>query len=110
MNIKIFRANRGEGKTKWLFERAIEERDNGKYLYYVGNEKTMKKLINMWEVTFHEKCPIVRADDVEYLAYPHSFFTDEMMSNMCDVNNWLSYAKQVYGEWYITMYNENFVN
>ena len=37
-NIKIFRANRGEGKTKWLFERAVEEISNGKHLYYVGKE------------------------------------------------------------------------
>lgn len=110
MNIKIFRANRGEGKTKWLFERAVEEYNKGKDLYYVGNLTTMRGLTDMWEVNMHERCPIIPIKEVSVFAKPYCFITDDIFRCMHEVNHWLDYAEKNDGAWYITMNKEDFVN
>lgn len=109
-NIKIFRANRGEGKTKWLFERAAEEQLNGKYLYYVGTEKTMKTLVEMWEATFHEKCPIVDWSESSDIIRPCCIFTDGLFDNLYDMSLWFNFMKRYDATWYITANKEYFVN
>ena len=50
-NIKIFRANRGEGKTKWLVERAKECAEAGYHLYYIGWIPSYKKVKMLYEAT-----------------------------------------------------------
>lgn len=109
-NIKIFRANRGEGKTKWLFERAVEEKLNGKSLYYVGTEQSMDALVRMWEATFHEKCPMVNWCDDAKIVEPCCIFTDEMFENLLEMDLWLTFMQKYGVTWYITMDKEYFVN
>ena len=109
-NIKIFRANPGEGKTKWLFERAVEEKLNGKHLYYVGKEKSMDALAGMWEATFHEKCPMVNWCHESNIVEPCCIFTDDMLANLLDMDLWLTFMKKYGATWYITMDKECFVN
>ena len=55
MNVQIFKANRGEGKTKWLVERAIEAKEAGYELIYVGGDPS--DVNNMWMMQMHEMCP-----------------------------------------------------
>lgn len=109
-NIKIFRANRGEGKTKWLFERAVEESLNGKHLYYIGTEKSMEALARMWEATFHEKCPITNWSESSDIIRPCCILTDEMFANLYDMTLWFNFMKRYDATWYITVDNEYFVN
>ena len=109
-NIKIFRANRGEGKTKWLFERAIEEQLNGKHLYYVGSDRSMEALINMWEATFHEKCPMINWCNDSQIVEPCCIFTDEMFSNLFEMDLWINFMQEYGVTWYITADKAHFVN
>jgi hypothetical protein len=109
-NIKIFRANPGEGKTKWLFERAVEESLNGKHLYYVGTERSMEALTKMWEATFHEKCPIINWCESKGIVEPCCIFTDEMFENLRDMDLWLNFMQKYGATWYITVDKEYFVN
>lgn len=113
IDIKIFRANRGEGKTKWLFERAVEARDAGCELWYIGGEKTMITLSEMWRANMHEPCPI---KDTKGGYGPqdkdskHCFLTDEFVANMYVAGFWSNIVKQFDGTWFITMNKEDFVN
>lgn len=109
-NIKIFRANHGEGKTKWLFERAVEESLNGKHLYYVGTERSMETLAGMWETTFHEKCPIINWCDDAKITKPCCILTDDMFGNLHDISLWFNFMKRYDATWYITADGEYFVN
>ena len=109
-NMKIFRANPGEGKTKWLFERAVEESLNGKSLYYVGTDRTMESLVKMWEATFHEKCPMINWCDDDKIVEPCCIFTDDMLANLLDMDLWLTFMKKYGATWYITVDKECFVN
>ena len=91
-NIKIFRANRGEGKTKWLADRIKECADSGldvyyigwasagRKLYYVGGELTFDGLKRVYESIYHERCPVKFGigDDVDR---DYCFFTDEFIDN-----------------------------
>lgn len=109
-NIQIFRANRGEGKTKWLFEMAADEHSKGKTLYYVGERGSMRGLINSWEANFHEKCPIIHIDEVQRFENPCCFLTDEMMFNLFHVNIWKRVIAGRDDPWYIAAEKEYFVN
>lgn len=110
MNMKIFRANRGEGKTKWLFERAADEYGKGKTLYYVGEKTSMKGLTNLWEANFHEMCPIIHIDAVVRFEDSCCFLTDEMMSNLFAVDMWKRVIVGRDDSWYIAAEKEYFVN
>lgn len=109
-NIKIFRAGHGEGKTKWLFERAVEEHLNGKHLYYIGVDESMEALVKMWEVTFHEKCPITNWSESKDIIRPCCILTDEMFANLYDIAMWFNFMKRYDSTWYITADKEYFVN
>lgn len=109
-NIKIFRANHGEGKTKWLFERAVEEHLNDKHLYYVGTERSKETLIGMWETTFHEKCPITDWSESSDIIRPCCILTDEMFANLYDMALWFNFMQRYDATWYITVDKEYFVN
>ena len=108
-NIKIFRANRGEGKTKWLVDRAKECADAGERLYYVGHKTTFEYIKRVYEATYNELCPIMCDDGVSFSPYD-TFFTDEMIDNMLVVSEYKSYIIDHGCDWYITMSKEDFVN
>lgn len=110
MNIKIFRANRGEGKTKWLFERAADEYSKGKFLCYVGDRTTMKGFVGLWEANFHEKCPIVHIDDVDRFPDPCCFVTDGIVENLLVDNEWDRPTCIGDDIWYIAAEKEYFIN
>ena len=108
-NIKIFRANRGEGKTKWLAERIKECAEAGRKLYYVGNTLSFDSVKRVYEVMYYEKCPIEHGDwnDVDR---DYCFFTDELLDNTRVVVEWKPFIVENGCEWYITMSKEDFVN
>jgi hypothetical protein len=110
MNIKIFRANRGEGKTKWLFEMAATEYGKGKTLYYVGEQKSMRALVDLWEANLHERCPIIYIEEVQRFEDSCCFLTDEMMSNLFYINLWQRIITGRDDPWYIAAEKEYFVN
>ena len=112
MEIKIFRANRGEGKTKWLFERAAEAYAEGRELYYVGSDSSLYGLSNMWTVNMHSMCPIKKLDHRFMPDYTkkYCFLTDELVENMSSAGFWIHSVKSTNSMWYITMDKENFVN
>lgn len=112
-DIKIFRANRGEGKTKWLFERAVEARDAGCELWYIGANGTMFGLSEMWRAEMHEPCPIKNTNGSygpQSKTANHCFLTDEFIPNMYMAGFWSNIVKQFDGTWYITMDTGDFVN
>lgn len=113
-NINIFRANRGEGKTKWLIERAIDEYENGKTLYYVGSPATYVSVKNLWEATMHSVCPIAPQEYIPKKVHEDCvFFTDELLLNVNSyiwLSNMLSFSNYTNLPWYITMDKEDFVN
>lgn len=108
-NIKIFRANRGEGKTKWLADRAKECADAGRKLYYVGNKTSFDSVKRVYEGTYYEKCPI-EYGDANYVTRDYCFFTDEFMINAINLANFKQFIVENGCEWYITMSKEDFVN
>ena len=112
MEMKFFIAARGEGKTKWLFDRAVEARDAGYDLWYIGSSKTMESLSDMWKAELHELCPIKNAGDLSFIKKPRTacFLTDNIVQNMEQVGFWKSVVDTIDGVWYITMDKECFVN
>lgn len=109
---KIFKAGRGEGKTRWLLDRALEAHKDGYELCYVGSKKTMFNLVEMWMAETHTLCPIQTAD----CNWKHGssdrmcFFTDDLIENVNSVGDW-KYITQGYTiTWYATMNKEDFVN
>ena len=109
MNLKIYTAKRGEGKTHWLFGKAVSAHESGKKLYYVGKPHTMRGLENMWESHMHTKCPIVNACDV-YSIEPNSCcLTDELFLNITSVGFFYDVVKDIEDmEWFITISQEVF--
>ena len=108
-NIKIFRANRGEGKTKWLAERIKECAEAGGKLYYVGAEGAFNNVKRVYEAMYHEICPAKYDKDAQ-LTPDSSFFTDELIDNMISVSKCKSYIIEHGCNWYITMSKEDFVD
>jgi hypothetical protein len=109
MNIKIFRANRGEGKTKWLVDKINECTNNGKTVCYVGGQTTFNSVKRVYEATYNELCPLKYDEDVTKTSC-NAFFTDELIDNMMTVVKYKSYIIEHGYDWYITMSKEDFVN
>ena len=107
-NIKIFRANRGEGKTKWLAERIRECTNAGHKLYYVGNKTSFESVKRLYEATYYEKCPLDYGDT--YVTVDYCFFTDDLMENAINLVNFQQFIVENRCDWYITMGKEDFVN
>ena len=111
MEIKIFRANRGEGKTEWLVDRGIEAIEAGYELIYVGADQSAVN--NMWMSKMHEMCPAKQT----YRVFEHKvdnsvkycFLTDDLMDNLSYASSWRTLIKNLDGLWYITMNAEDFV-
>ena len=113
MNVKFFRAYRGEGKTKWLFERAVEAKNDGYKLVYVGKSETMQSLADTWKAEMHEICPIELVNDVidnAGLRGKYCFLTDELTANMGTVGFYYYMLSEKDGMWYITMDKSNFID
>lgn len=109
MNIKCFKANRGEGKTRWLFEKAATAHKDGKQLYYIGNPNTMCGLKNTWESIMHTKCPIVNARDVYTIGPNSCCLTDELFLNIKSVGFFYDVIQEVNNvDWFITVSSEVF--
>jgi hypothetical protein len=108
-NIKIFRANRGEGKTKWLVERAKECAEEGRQLYYVGNLSTFDGVKSVYEATYCERCPI-KYGNMEDVTRDYCFFTDEFIDNTRYIVDLKPFIVENGCDWYITMSKEDFVN
>ena len=111
-NIKIFRANRGEGKTKWLAERINECAAAGRKLYYVGNTLSFDGVKKVYEAMYHEICPIKydRYGNINDVTRDYCFFTDELIDNTRVVAEFKPFIVENGCEWYITMSKEDFVN
>lgn len=109
-NIKIFRANRGEGKTKWLAERIKECAEAGECLLYVGQEWTFSNVKRVYEATYKEVCPVEMADAFRCFTPYDTFFTDELIDNVTSVAKYKSYIIDNGCDWYITMSQEDFVD
>ena len=107
-NIKIFRANRGEGKTKWLVEQAQREYDSGKKCVCIGK---YTGFANMWASIRHEACPVEFRTHLYGISLDENtcIFVDEFFLNneLRDVVAAMSLGKAT---WYITMDQSDFVN
>lgn len=108
-NIKIFRANRGEGKTKWLAARIKECAGTGGNLYYVGGQATFDAVKRVYESLYKTICPLQRGDSVQ-LTPDDSFFTDELIDNIIIAARYKPYIVENGCNWYITMSKEVFVD
>ena len=107
-NIKIFRANRGEGKTQWLIDRINESEGT---LYYIGGEATFNNVKRLYESVYNKVCPLLFAKWEDVLMSKNiCYFTDELISNIITVSNYKSYILASNDPWYITMTKEDFVN
>lgn len=113
MEMKFFRAARGEGKTKWLLEQAIGARAAGYDVWYIGNRKTMEALVDMWESALHEMCPIKNVGEASVFSKSSAaccFLTDNFVENIEKVGFWKSVVDKIDGVWYLTMGKEYFVD
>lgn len=108
-NIKIFRAKRGEGKTKWIAERAKECAEVGRKSYYVGNTLSFDCVKRVYEGMYYERCPIEFGDATD-VTRDYCFFTDELLDNTKVVAQFKPFIVENGCEWYITMSKEDFVN
>ena len=108
-NIKIFRGNRGEGKTKWLAERIKECADAGRKLYYVGGIMHFDNVKRVYESMYYERCPM-EFDNIEHVTRDHCFFTDELLDSTRAIVALKPFIVENGCEWYITMSKEDFVN
>ena len=108
-NVKIFRANRGEGKSKWLVERIKECADAGRNCYYIGWVMSFNQVRRLYEATYYEVCPLKHGEPYKD-TNNNCFFTDEFFGNLLPVQ---THQLEVLGSgdpWYITMSKEDFVN
>lgn len=108
-NINIFRANRGEGKTKWLADKVKECADSGLDVYYIGWDETFKHVKRVYEAMYSEKCPLKYHVHVE-MNENTCFFTDELFANMAAVLPYKPHIVECGYKWFVTMSKEDFVN
>lgn len=112
IKFKVFRANRGEGKTKWLVNSAIELSKEDCDIYYVGDPKKMIHFEAMWMMETGTVCPVKHITELyivpqERLCY---FITDDFVENIDFVVSRWNEMKTRDAVWYITMGKEDFVN
>ena len=110
-NMKIFRANRGEGKTQWLVDRAIEAKDNGAILLYAGCEQSQERFEEAWMYATNTVCPI---KNIEFCVprdrKTYCILTDDLLSELWSVYRWHNFIAERGYEWYVTIDKECFVN
>ncbi len=108
-NIKIFRANRGEGKTKWLVGQLKDCADMGCNCYYIGTTASFNQVKALYEATYYEHCPLKHSPDYESTRN-NCFFTDEYFDSLIPIRVHLYAILEDNSPWYVTMSQENFVN
>ena len=103
----IFKANRGEGKTKWLVERALEAEDSGLTTIYIGSVTGYNIFSQVYEGLTHHKCKVEyhHGDCPLYPSISHCLFTDELMH---EIHHLPFIGPACSGDWYITMSAEDF--
>ena len=112
---KIYRGNRGEGKTKWLVDRAIDtvikcdqgiiDQDEVK-LFYNGDYVTYVVFSETYREVMHTRCPIEHWEHRDMNGCHNAIlFTDELMYNI----NCVPSNLPIEGTWFITMDAEDFV-
>lgn len=110
-NIKIFRANRGEGKTKWLMDKVDEACSLGLEPIYLGSNIKFNRFRDGWMATRGTVCPVKHIDQYECVSFDKScFFTDELIESIFDVFLWKREIIEQNCPWFITMSKEDFVN
>lgn len=114
MNIKIFRANRGEGKTKWLVNQAIEAAEAGYELVYIGGDVARMNFANMWRSEMHNQFPAksvyeAMLDD-KSSEHKYCLLTDDLIENIGGLTSWAHNLSSNEHMWCITMGAEDFVN
>lgn len=114
MKKHIFAAKRGEGKTKWLINKALESQKNGKDIVYVGTVPGY--------IQFVDKCSSMGINKVYYVNDYSSFdcyesefdlFTDELLFELLTISFKLRdivHMSNSDTQWYITMGSEDFIN
>ena len=110
---RIYRGNRGEGKTKWLVENAIDtvvianaNEDEDTKIFYIGDYATYDNFRRSYEDIMHTKCPIERWEHKDMRGCDTAIlFTDELMYNMNCIPSDLPND----GIWFITMDAVDFV-
>ena len=110
---RIYKGNRGEGKTKWLVENAIDsaviagQHNDGTKLFYLGDYSTYMNFSQTYENIMHAKCPIERWEHKDMRGCDSAIlFTDELMYNM----NIIPSDLPAHGIWFITMDSSDFTN
>lgn len=71
----------GEGKTKWLIEKAFQlqqQGDNNIY-YYSNNEHKYIKFCNKYLQTYDKVCPVMYANNSSMVSTDASVLIDDMM-------------------------------
>ena len=104
----IFKANRGEGKTKWLVNKALDAEEKALEPLYLGSATSYEIFCHTYEGLTHHKCKIKRVDRTEPLNINLNYclLTDEMMSQIYQIPYVNSNMTE--GDWYITMSSEDF--
>ena len=114
MNIKIFRANRGEGKTKWLVNHAIEAYEAGYELVYLGGDVSRMHFANMWRSEMHEPFPAKPVYEVmlnkKSDGHKYCLLTDDLIENIGIATSLANNLNSNEHMWFITMGAEDFVN
>ena len=110
---RIYKVGKGEGKTKWLVENAIDSviikgnNEDDCKLFYIGDPATYINFCKTYENIMHVKCPIERWEHKDMRGCHNAIlFTDELMYNMNCIPSDLPES----GIWFITMDCIDFVN
>lgn len=106
MTKHIYKAKRGEGKTKWLASKALDSMSNGREVYYLGSAKGF--------MPFMEACKAVGVNKVS--PYTNTcrtpnfdVFTDELIDELQMIRrDALPNIARDASNWYITMSEEDF--
>lgn len=104
----IFKANRGEGKTRWLVDKALDAIDNNIEPIYVGSREGYDNFCRFYEGFTNHKCKVNyhHAENPLYPNISHCLLTDELMYEI----HCIPYiGPSCQGDWYITMSSEDFI-
>ena len=103
----IFKANRGEGKTRWLVDRAIEYQDDTMHQYYLGSITGYNNFCAQYEAQMHKKCPIQHwaSSNIMYTTGYLICYSDDLLDSF---KHFPIMSNAIEGDWFITMSAEDF--
>lgn len=107
LNKHIFKANRGEGKTRWLVDRALEAEDAGLKVIYLGSFDRYDHFRRLYESISHHNCSIIRVGKPGVIIdnSDQFYITDEFMEEFDKLPD---IQRITTGNWFITMSAEDF--